>query len=44
MKIDQDWLTDITRIPSPNCDERPDPTDISLLVIHCISLPPGEFC
>jgi AmpD protein len=28
---------------SPNCDARPDPTDISLLVIHCISLPPEQF-
>lgn len=30
-------------LPSPNCDERPDPKDISLIVIHGISLPPGEF-
>ncbi|MDR0780063.1 MAG: 1,6-anhydro-N-acetylmuramyl-L-alanine amidase AmpD [Pseudomonadales bacterium] len=29
--------------PSPNCDARPDPADITLLVIHGISLPPGEF-
>ncbi len=29
--------------PSPNQDERPDPTDISGIVIHNISLPPGEF-
>ncbi|HUR39642.1 MAG TPA: 1,6-anhydro-N-acetylmuramyl-L-alanine amidase AmpD [Verrucomicrobiae bacterium] len=29
--------------PSPNCDARPDPADISLLVIHAISLPPGRF-
>ena len=43
MKINQHWLTDITRTPSPNFDERPDPADVSLLVIHCISLPPGEF-
>jgi len=43
MNSDQHWLTDIVRNPSPNFDERPDPTDISLLVIHCISLPPGEF-
>jgi len=28
---------------SPNCDERPDASDISLIVIHAISLPPGEF-
>ena len=29
-------------IPSPNCDERPE-VAIELLVIHAISLPPGEF-
>lgn len=28
---------------SPNTDERPDGTAIELLVIHAISLPPGEF-
>ncbi len=28
---------------SPNCDERPDPEDVSLIVIHGISLPPGLF-
>lgn len=43
MKINQHWLTGIPRTPSPNFDDRPDPADISLLVIHCISLPPGEF-
>jgi len=30
-------------IASPNCDERPEGTAITLLVIHNISLPPGEF-
>lgn len=29
--------------PSPNCDLRPDESDISLIVIHGISLPPGKF-
>jgi N-acetyl-anhydromuramoyl-L-alanine amidase len=43
MNIDRNLLTNATWVPSPNFDERPDPTDISLLVIHCISLPPGEF-
>lgn len=43
MKIDHHWLDTAISIPSPNFDDRPDPTDISLLVIHCISLPPGEF-
>ena len=36
------WLQ-AEQIPSPNCDERPDPADISLIVIHCISLPPGQY-
>lgn len=30
-------------LASPNCDARPDPRDISLLVVHAISLPPGQF-
>lgn len=30
-------------VPSPNCDDRPAGTTIELLVIHNISLPPGEF-
>jgi N-acetyl-anhydromuramoyl-L-alanine amidase len=32
-----------TQICSPNCDERPDDTPVSLIVVHGISLPPGEF-
>jgi len=32
-----------TQIPSPNCDERPAGTPIELIVVHGISLPPGEF-
>lgn len=31
------------QVNSPNCDERPDETDIDTLVIHAISLPPGKF-
>ena len=29
--------------PSPNCDERPSDAQPELLVVHGISLPPGEF-
>lgn len=43
MKIDQHRLPCARQSPSQNLDERPDPSDISLVVIHCISLPPGEF-
>jgi AmpD protein len=42
--IDGDgWLIEAERRPSPNCDARPADTLIDLLVIHNISLPPGEF-
>ncbi|MGI9229160.1 MAG: 1,6-anhydro-N-acetylmuramyl-L-alanine amidase AmpD [Gammaproteobacteria bacterium] len=37
------WLQPARRVASPNCDERPDAGDIDLLVLHGISLPPGEF-
>ena len=37
------WLKDIRRMASPNFDDRPEGVDICLLVIHAISLPPGEF-
>lgn len=45
MKLDQDkaWIQEARRCPSPNFDERPVGTDVDLLVIHGISLPPGEF-
>ncbi|MBJ7263641.1 MAG: 1,6-anhydro-N-acetylmuramyl-L-alanine amidase AmpD [Burkholderiaceae bacterium] len=40
------WLVPypgIVLAPSPNADDRPADTQISLLVVHNISLPPGEF-
>lgn len=37
------WLSGLRHTPSPNQDARPDPSDVSLLVIHNISLPPEEF-
>jgi AmpD protein len=36
-------LLDVEYIVSPNCDERPRDGIIDLLVIHGISLPPGQF-
>ncbi len=30
-------------IPSPHCDQRPENMPIDMLVIHNISLPPGQF-
>lgn len=44
MKVDMaGYLSDVRFIASPNCDERPLDCEVSLLVIHNISLPPGEF-
>jgi len=37
------WLSGARRVPSPNCDARPPGTAVDLLVVHGISLPPGEF-
>ena len=37
------WIAGIRQLPSPNCDARPAGSAIELLVIHNISLPPGEF-
>ncbi|OZI17594.1 N-acetylmuramoyl-L-alanine amidase [Bordetella genomosp. 7] len=40
------WLAPapgVRLMPSPNCDARPPGMPVSLLVIHNISLPPGQF-
>ena len=43
-RVDREhWLEGVRRVPSPNCDERPNPDDVSLVVLHGISLPPGRF-
>ncbi len=41
--IQDHWLVSAERIISPNHNERPSEDRIDLLVIHNISLPPGEF-
>ncbi|MGC4007996.1 MAG: 1,6-anhydro-N-acetylmuramyl-L-alanine amidase AmpD [Pseudomonas sp.] len=45
MQIDPEsgWCLDAQRCPSPNFNARPDGEEVSLLVIHNISLPPGQF-
>jgi len=45
MKLDRDsgLLSGVRYIPSPNHDDRPDEQAIDLIVVHGISLPPGEF-
>ena len=36
-------VSNASYVPSPNHDLRPKEADISLIVIHCISLPPGVY-
>lgn len=43
MYVDQGWLSTAKAVNSPNSDLRSDESDVSLLVIHNISLPPGQF-
>lgn len=40
---DGDWLESARHHLSPNCDERPADIEVSLIVVHGISLPPGEY-
>ena len=40
---DSIWLVGANIVLSPNCDARPLNTDIDLLIIHGISLPPKEY-
>lgn len=42
-KIVDHWLDMARKVPSENYDNRPVGDEINLIVIHCISLPPGVF-
>ena len=39
----EDWVTGARRVLSPNCDSRPPGSDVTLLVLHSISLPRGAY-
>ena len=39
----EQWLNEVRRVASPNCDERPAGSEISLVVMHGISLPPKQY-
>ena len=43
MKIKDHKIEDIAFLKSPNFNERPDPNNISLIVIHSISLPSRNY-
>ncbi len=36
-------LREARQVPSPHCDDRPEGEEMDLIVIHGISLPPGEY-
>lgn len=43
MKITDGWIENVKHYKTSHCDPRPEEVTPSLLVIHNISLPPGEF-
>lgn len=43
MQIKAGWLDEARQVPTKNFNQRPKGFDISLIVIHCISLPPDVF-
>jgi AmpD protein len=42
LDVTSGWCQGVRHCPSPNCNARPQ-GEVSLLVIHNISLPPGQF-
>lgn len=44
LKVDASgWLEGVRRVVSPNCDARPRGVQVEVLIVHAISLPPGQF-
>ena len=43
LDADKDWLVNVRKVPSPNCDERAGDTIIDAVVVHGISLPPKQY-
>lgn len=43
MKLEDGWITSARKVPSPHFNQRPENEIPSVLIIHNISLPPGEF-
>ncbi len=41
--VERGLLENIRQVQSPNCDARPEGVAAELLIIHGISLPPGEY-
>ena len=43
MEVENHIIKNVRFLQSPNHNERPDKEKISLLIIHCISLPEGSY-
>ena len=43
MAVEVGWIAAARRVLSPNCDSRPAGSEISLVVLHSISLPRGAY-
>ncbi|WP_313687174.1 1,6-anhydro-N-acetylmuramyl-L-alanine amidase AmpD [Pantoea sp.] len=43
MKLEDGWINSARKVPSSHFNQRPENETPSLLIIHNISLPPGEF-
>lgn len=44
LRVEPDgWVAAVRRVASPHCDARPADAQVTLVVVHCISLPPGRF-
>jgi len=43
MQLQDGWIVGVKQVPSPHFNSRPAEEEPSLLVVHNISLPPGEF-
>ncbi|MGL4467780.1 MAG: 1,6-anhydro-N-acetylmuramyl-L-alanine amidase AmpD, partial [Plesiomonas shigelloides] len=45
LQLQNNWLSGarVRHCPSPHCDARATDEPVSLLVVHNISLPPGQF-
>ncbi|MBO8415098.1 MAG: 1,6-anhydro-N-acetylmuramyl-L-alanine amidase AmpD [Proteobacteria bacterium] len=43
LSIKAGWLEGVRQVPTPRFGPRPNPIDISLIVLHGISLPPGQY-
>lgn len=43
LTLENGWIREARKVPSPNCGPRPDGCEPGLIVIHNISLPPGHY-